>query len=57
MEKVWVVELKTWQLRLMYAIDAREATLIGDYVLAPVGGYDPPVPRPQPEGTPQTRVA
>jgi hypothetical protein len=41
-EKVWVVHLETWELRLMYAVDAREAVQLGDYAYAPVGGYDPP---------------
>jgi hypothetical protein len=43
-ERVWVVHLQTWELRLMYAVDAREAVRIGDYAYAPVGGYDPPRP-------------
>ena len=42
--KVWVVHLETWELRLMYAVDAREAVRLGDYAYAPVGGYDPPRP-------------
>lgn len=43
-ERVWVVHLQTWELRLMYAVDAREAVHLGDYAYAPVGGYDPPRP-------------
>ena len=44
-EKLWVVHLETWELRLMWAVDAREAVRLGDYAYAPVGGYDPPRPR------------
>ena len=43
-EKVWMVHLHTFELRLMYAVDAREAVRLGDYAYAPVGGYDPPRP-------------
>jgi hypothetical protein len=44
-EKVWVVHRTTWQMQLMWPVDAREAIAIGDYAYAPVGGYDPPQPR------------
>ena len=43
-EKVWMVHLHTFELCLMYAVDAREAVRRGDYAYAPVGGYDPPRP-------------
>ena len=36
-DKVWVVHLETWELRLMYTVDAREAVRLGDYAYAPVG--------------------
>ena len=54
-EKVWVVERTTWELRLMYTVDAREAVGLGDYAYAPVGGYAPPKPRSQPVATPEQR--
>jgi hypothetical protein len=41
-EKVWMVEVQTWELRLMYPVDAKEAVRLGDYAYAPVGGYDLP---------------
>jgi hypothetical protein len=41
-EKVWVVHRETWELRLMRPVDAKEAVRLGDYLLAPVGGYEPP---------------
>jgi hypothetical protein len=44
-EHIWVVHRKTWEMQLMWAVDAREAVRIGDYAYAPVGGYDPPQPR------------
>jgi hypothetical protein len=47
-EHVWVVHVTTFEMRLMYAIDAREAVQLGDYAYAPVGGYDPP-PSPPPD--------
>jgi hypothetical protein len=31
-------------MRLMYAVDAKEAVRLGDYAYAPVGGYAPPQP-------------
>ena len=41
-EKIWVVSVQTWEMQLMWKIDAREAVRLGDYAYAPVGGYDPP---------------
>jgi hypothetical protein len=43
-ERVWVVHLETLEMRLMHAVDAKEAVRLGDYATAPVGGYDPPTP-------------
>ncbi len=48
MAKVWVVHTTTWEMRLMYTVDAKEAIRLGDYASAPVGGYAPPEPRSQP---------
>ena len=42
-ERVWMVDTATWQLRLMWGIDAKEALRLG-YQYAPVGGVDPPTP-------------
>ena len=44
MEQVWAVSVQTWAMTLMWPVDAKEAVRLGDYVLAPVGGYDPPTP-------------
>lgn len=41
-EKVWMVHVQTWEMQLMFAVDAKEAVRLGDYAYAPVGGYDPP---------------
>ena len=54
-DKVWVVHLETWELRLMYTVDAREAVRLGDYAYAPVGGPEPP--RPPPGAARQSRKA
>lgn len=47
-EKVWMVHVETWEMKLMYVVDAKEAVHLGDYIYAPVGGYDPPTPRQRP---------
>jgi len=49
------VHTTTWEMRLMYTVDAREAVGLGDYAYAPVGGYAPPKPRSQPVATPEQR--
>jgi hypothetical protein len=54
-EHVWMVDRTTWQMQLMWAVDAKEAVRLGDYAYAPVGGYDPPQPR-QDTAVPVQRV-
>ena len=56
-QQVWVVHVETYEMRLMYTVDAREAVRLGDYALAPVGGYDPPQPARQPREQPRTQAA
>jgi hypothetical protein len=56
-QQVWMVHVETWELRLMYAVDAREAVRLGDYAYAPVGGYDPPTPARQPQAQPRKAAA
>jgi hypothetical protein len=55
-QHVWMVHVETYELRLMYAVDAQEAVRIGDYAYAPVGGYAPP-PAQQPREEPPRTVA
>jgi hypothetical protein len=56
-ERVWVVHVETYEMRLMHAVDAREAVRLGDYAYAPVGGYDPPTPTRQSQAPPRTAAA
>jgi hypothetical protein len=56
-EKVWMVHVETGQMQLMYPVDAKEAVRLGDYAYAPVGGYDPPTAKAQPEARPRKAVA
>jgi hypothetical protein len=55
-QHVWMVHVETYEMRLMYTVDAKEAVRLGDYVAAPVGGYAPPQVPPR-EEAPRTVAA
>ena len=56
MERIWVVHVQAWSMQLMWPVDAKEACGLGDYRIAPVGGYDPP-PAPVRQAQPRPEQA
>ena len=56
-ERIWMVDVTTYEMRLMYVVDAKEAVRLGDYATAPVGGYDPPQPAGAARGEPGKQAA
>jgi hypothetical protein len=56
-KKIWMVHLTTWEMRLMWVVDAKEAVRLGDYAYAPVGGTDPPTGMRQPSVPPWKTAA